>query len=239
MNINFDTGVITKVLDIFSGLTPLRAIVVTACLILMFALYITSDSWSTYIDNKLNSTSQSELFKPAKYNIKPENLDSVNSGVERFVVKYSDDIAMILVYKFVPDNDTFYQGRVLVTGKVNSKTSLAYDKYHINWLPISAFRAESNTLLKGKVYSVDLDKITTLYLKPDYEARDEYLSPINFPAMVHDGAKYLVSAPVRYNNIEGYVSVYFLRMPTSDEEATKFQEIAIQVASDIGYYIAF
>lgn len=239
MNINFDTGVINKILDIFSGLSPLRAIVVTACMVLMFALYITSDSWSTYIDNKLNSTTQSELFKPAKYNISPDNLASVNGGAERFIVKYSDDIAMILIYKFVPDNDTFYQGRVLVSGRVNSKTSLSYDKYHINWLPISAFRAQSNTLLKGKVYNVDVEKITTEYLKPDYEARDEYLSPINFPAMVHDGAKYLVSAPIRFTNIEGYVSVYYMRVPTSDEEAKKFNDIAVQVASEIGYYIAF
>lgn len=239
MNINFDTGVINKILDIFSGLTPLRAIVVTACVTLMFALYVTSDSWSTYIDNKLNNTTQGELFKPAKYNISPENLGSVNAGADRFIIKYSDDIAMILVYKFVPDNDTFYQGRVLVTGKVNSKTNLAYDRYHINWLPISAFRAQSNTLLKGKVYTVELEKITNVYLKPDYEARDEYLSPINFPAMVYDGAKYLVSAPIRYTNIEGYVSVYFMRIPVSVEETTKFNDIAIQVASEIGYYISF
>ena len=239
MNINFDTGVITKILDIFSGLSPIRAIVVTACVILMFVMYITSDSWSTYIDNKLNHQTQGELFKPVKYNVSDSNLKSINDGADRYITKYGDEIAMILVYKFVPDNDTFYQGRVLVTGRTNSKTNLSYDRYHINWLPLSAFRAQSNTLLKGKNYSVELEKITTVYLKPDYEARDEYLSPINFPAMVHDGAKYLVSAPVRYTNIEGYVSIYFLRVPSSPEETNKYTEIATQVATDIGYYISF
>lgn len=239
MNINFDTGVINKILDIFSGLTPLRAVVVTLCMAVMFALYVTAGSWSTYIDNKLNSTTQGELFKPAKYNISDENLNYVNSGLDRYIVKYSNEVAMILVYKFVPDNDTFYQGRVLVTGKSNPKTDLVYDKYHINWLPISAFRVQSNTLLKGKVYSVQIDKIYKEYLKPEYEARDEYLSPINFPAMVHDGAKYLVSAPIRYHNIEGYVSVYFMNPPASEEDVVKFNEIATQVAGDVGYYISF
>ena len=239
MKIDFDTAMITKILDIFSSLSPLRAIVVTACFILMGGLYVTSESWSTYIDNKLNNSTSGELFKPAKYKISPENLNSVNDGANRFILKYSDDIAMILVYKFVPDNDTFYQGRVLVTGQVSQKTNLVYDKYHLNWLPISAFRAQSNTLLKGKIYSVDLQRITSEYLKPDYEARDEYLSPINFPSMVYDGAKYLVSAPIRYNSIEGYVSVYFLKVPESEEEAAEYNNIAIQVASEVGYYISF
>ena len=239
MNINFDTGVITKILDIFSGLTPLRAIVVTVCVALMFAIYVTAGSWSTYIDNKLNSSTQGELFKPAKYNIAKENLEGIDLHLNKYIVKYSGDVAMILVYKFVPDNDTFYQGRVLVTGKTNPKTELVYDKYHINWLPISAFRAQSNTLLKGKVYSVQIDKIYKEYLKPDYETRDEYLSPINFPAMVHDGAKYLISVPVRYTNIEGYVSVYFMEPPRSDEELAKYHEIVQQVAGDVGYYISF
>lgn len=239
MNINFDTGVINKILDIFSGLTPIRAIVVTACITLMFTLYVTAGSWSTYIDNKLNSSTQGELFKPAKYHISKENLDNLNVGAERYINMYSSDVAMILVYKFVPDNDTFYQGRVLVTGRINPKTALDYNKYHINWLPISAFRAQSNTLLKGKAYSIDLEKVYTEYLKPEYEARDEYLSPINFPLMVHDGAKYMISTPIRYTNIEGYVSVYFMSVPTSPEDIAKYNGIATQVATDIGYYISF
>ena len=239
MNINFDTGVITKILDIFSGLTPLRAVVTAAIFALGFAMYITADSWSTYIDNKLNHSTQSELFKPVRFELPKDKLASVESGINRILNKYPDDIAMILVYKFVPDNDTFYQGRVLITGTVNQKTNLAYDRYHLNWLPISAFRAQSNTLLKGKVYTEELEKISTVYLKPDYEARDEYLSPINFPAMVYDGARYIVSAPIQYGNIEGYVSVYYLRVPSTPEEKKKFTDVAIQVASDIGYYISF
>lgn len=239
MNINFDTGVISKILEIFSGMTVGRTIVVTFCFVLMFGVYITAGSWSTYIDNKLNNSTQGELFKPAKYNISQDKLDSINSSLSKYLQKYPADIGMILVYKFVPDNDTFYQGRVLVTGKTNPDTELSIEKYHLAWLPISAFRAQSNTLLKGKMYSVEIQKIYTEYLSPNNDERDEYLTPINFPSIVHDGANYLVSCPVRYNDVEGYVSVYFKNIPTTPDQIALYQNIAQQVVNEVGYYISF
>lgn len=239
MKIDFDTGLVSKILDLFTGLTVIRSIVLTICFVLMFAVYITAGSWSTFIDNKLNNPSTQEMFKPAKFDIAPEKLLSINKSLDKFVVRNSEDVAMVLVYKFVPENDTFYQGRVLVTDKTNTQMEIDTSRYNWAWLPISAFRAESNTLLKGKAYVVELRKIYTDYLKPEYDARDEYLSPINFPAIVADGSEYLVSVPIRYTNIEGYVSVYFKRVPKDLNEAEKFQRIATQIASDVGYYISF
>lgn len=239
MNINFDTSVVSKILEIFSGMTVGRTIVVTFCFVLMFSVYVTAGTWSTYIDNKLNNSSQGELFKPAKYHVSEDKLNNINSTLTKYVQKYPDDIAMALVFKFVPDNDTFYQGRVLVTGITSPGTNLSIEKYHLAWLPISAFRAQSNTLLKGKIYSVEVEKIYTEYLLPNNEGRDEYLSPVNFPAIFNDGGKYLVSYPIRYNDVEGYVSVYFKRVPSSPEEQAKFVQIAQQIVNDVGYYIAF
>lgn len=239
MNINFDSSIVTKVVEIFSGMPVIRSIVVTLCFILAFVVYITAGSWSTYIDNKLNNPNQYESFKPQKYDISKDKLDSINKSLDKYILGYPDDISMILVYKFVPDNNTFYQGRVLVTDKENQALKIDPKIYHFDWLPISAFSAETNTLLRGKIYVVEISKIYTEYLKPENEARNEYLSPINFPAIVQDGSLYLVSVPIKYTNIEGYVTVYFKRVPKDLNEAEQFQLIAQKVVSDVGYYISF
>lgn len=239
MKIDFDTGLVSKVLDLFTGLTVMRSIVLTICFVLMFAVYVTAGSWSTFIDNKLNSPAATEMFKPAKFDIAPDKLSHINSNLEKFLGKNANDVSMVVVYKFVPENDTFYQGRVLVSDRTNAQMDIDTSHYNWAWLPISAFRAESNALLKGKTYVVELRKIYTDYLKPENESRDEYLSPINFPAIVGDGSEYMISVPIRYTSIEGYASVYFKRVPSDLEEAEKFQRIANQVASDVGYYISF
>lgn len=217
----------------------IRTIVVTLCLVLGFVVYITSSSWETYINNKLNNPEQFESFRPHKYTIAPDKLESIDKSLYKFISTNSEDISMVLVYKFVPDNNTFYQGRVLVTDETNASMGINVKPYNLEWLPISAFSAETNTLLRGKVFSVEISKIYTDYLNPDNEARNEYLSPINFPAIVADGSVYLVSVPIKYTSIEGYVSVYFKRVPKDAEEAEKFQLIAQKVVNEVGYYISF
>ncbi|MCP0435645.1 hypothetical protein KU599_07205 [Salmonella enterica subsp. enterica serovar Mbandaka] len=239
MNINFDTGVIGKILELFSGMSIIKSFVVTVCFVVMFVVYQTSDAWIKYFDTTLNHQTQSELFKPSKLNMSPDALSNIESYAKKAIDKKSDILAMILVYKFVPDNNTFYQGRVLVSAVVNPDTKLDFKKYHGEWLPISAFRAQTNTLLNGKVYTEEIEKIYTEYLSPTNEKREEYLSPINFPAMVNDGAKYMVSVPVRYSKIDGYVSVYYKRIPETNEEKDLYIQIAKQVVSDVGYYISF
>lgn len=221
------------------GMPVIRTIVVTLCLVLGFVVYITSSSWETYINNKLNHPEQFESFKPLKYTIAPEKLESIDKSLYRYVSTNSDDIAMVLVYKFVPDNNTFYQGRVLVTDETNASMGLNIKSYNLDWLPISAFSAETNTLLRGKIFCVEISKIYTEYLNPNIEERNEYLSPINFPAIVQDGGVYLVSVPIKYTSIEGYVSVYFRRVPQNAEEAEKFQQLAQKIVNEVGYYISF
>ncbi|USL83733.1 structural protein [Escherichia phage A4] len=216
-----------------------RTIVATLCIVLGFVVYITSNSWQTYINNKLNNPDQYESFKPQKYSISQDKMDNINKSLERYVSANHEDIAMILVYKFVPDNNTFYQGRVLVTDRENSSMGINVKTYNMEWLPISAFSAETNTLLRGKIFFVEISKIYTEYLDPSNEARNEYLSPINFPAIVQDGSKYMVSVPIKYTAIEGYVSVYFKRTPKDLKETAKFQEISQNIVNEIGYYISF
>ncbi|EPE1232678.1 hypothetical protein ACSGOQ_005954, partial [Escherichia coli] len=191
------------------------------------------------INNKLNNPEQYESFKPHKYTISPEKLESIDKSLYKYVSANSEDIAMVLVYKFVPDNNTFYQGRVLVTDETNASMGINIKPYNLDWLPISAFSAETNTLLRGKIFCVEISKIYTEYLNPENEARNEYLSPINFPAIVQDGGVYLVSVPIKYTSIEGYVSVYFKRVPKNAEEAEKFQQMATKVVNEVGYYISF
>lgn len=239
MNINFDSGMITKILEIFSGMPIIRTLVVTICFLFGFMVYQTSDAWIKYFDTTLNPPLQSEMFKPAKTNISSQSLLNIHKALEKSLDMHSSVMAMALVYKFVPDNDTFYQGRIMVDGIVNKSTKLDITKYHGEWLPISAFRAQTNTLLNGKIYSEDIANIYTKYMAPDNENRDEYLSPINFPAIVEDGAKYMVSVPVRYTKIDGYVSVYFIEVPKNQSEKDEYIKIAKQLVGDVGYYISF
>lgn len=238
MNINFDSGVITKILEIFSGMPVIRSIVVTLCFLVGFVAYQTSDSWVTYFDNTLNRQTQSELFKPAKTNLSPDAIASINTVLQRAIAKNADEVGMMLVFKFVPDNNTFYQGRILIGGITNPDTKLEVAKYHMEWLPISAFRVQTNTLLNGKTFTQEIEKIYTEGMLPTNENREEYLSPINFPAMYNDGAKFMVSMPVRYSKIDGYVSVYFKEVPKDKAELDKYIAIASQLVSEVRYYIS-
>lgn len=239
MNINFDTGMITKILEIFSGMRTLKAIAFVLCIIFGFVVYKTSDAWIKYFDDALNHQTQSEFFTPANSKISPSSVASIDAILKKSMEQNSEYVGMIGVFKFVPDNNTFYQGRVLVSAITNPATRLDITKYHVESLPISAFRAQTNTLLNGKVYTEEIEKIYTTYMAPDNEKREEYLSPINFQAIVNDGAKYMVSVPVRYAKIEGYVSVYFKTVPTDQAEKDKYIEIVKKVAGEVGYFIAF
>lgn len=235
---NINADVIKKILEVFSRMSALRIIVTSLCAILMGGVYITSDSWSKYISSKLDSVQQSEIYKPASYNIKSQNLTSINTAISGFV-QHNNDIAMILVYKLVPENDTFYQGRVLVTGITSKSTDLDIEKYNLKWLPISAFRAQSNMILKGKTFIGDVGVICREYLSPDNELRDEYLSPGNLNAIYSDGGKYMISVPIKSTRIEGYVSVYFKNVPNTDEQALQFLNLAKAIAGETGYYISY
>lgn len=235
---NINTDVIKKILEVFSRMSALRILMTALCLIMMGVVYLTAGSWTSYIDSRFNSLQSDEMFKPATYRISTQNLENINSSISGFI-QQNNKIAMVLVYKLVPENDTFYQGRVLVTGITNKNTSLNIDKYNLKWLPISSFRAQSNLILKGKIFIGNIEVICNEYLQPDNELRDEYISPVNLHAIYNDGAKYMISIPIRSNRVEGYISVYFKSVPVTDEEAQQFMSIAKSAASDIGYYISF
>jgi len=235
---NINADVIKKILEVFSRMSALRMVVLTLCLTMLGGAYVTSDSWSAWLGSKLTSSQQSDMFKPATYVPKPQNLVSINSTISGYVQK-NDEVGMILVYKLVPENDTFYQGRVLVTGITSKNTNLNFDKYNLRWLPISAFRAQSNMILKGKTFTGDIGVICHEYLNPDNELRDEYLSPVNIVAIYNDGAKYMVSVPIKTNRIEGYVSVFFTKVPADDKELQRYIDLAISIAGETGYYISY
>lgn len=238
MNINFDTDIIKKILDVFSRMSAFRSIIMTLCIAFGWMVYVTSDSWTAYIEAKLNTSVHNGQFAPATYKLSPENEMNLNV-LMRDTIQKNDDIAMILVYKFVPD-DTFYQGRTLVTGAVNSNTNLNIDKYNMRWLPISALRAQSNSLLSGKTFSDSIKRIYSEHLHPNSEEREEYLSPVNFHAIYNDGAKYVVSVPVKSSRVIGYVSIYFRTAPDGTPESiAEYENTAKAIAIDCGYYITY
>lgn len=238
MNINFDTDIIKKILDVFSKMSAFRSIIMTLCLAFGWMVYVTSDSWTAYIEAKLNSTSSDQPNRPL-YKLTPQNELNLNLTMKEYILK-NDDIAMILVYKFVPDT-TYFQGRTLVTGQVNPHTKLNYEKYNLSWLPISALRAQSNSLLNGHVFSSNIQQIYSDFLRPNSEHSDEYLSPVNFHAIHNDGAAYVVSVPVKTSHVVGYVSVYFRSLPNSNDPASvlAYENTAKMIAGDVGYYITF
>lgn len=235
---NINADVIKKILEVFSRMSALRMVVLSLCLTMLGGAYVTSDSWSAWVGSKLTSSQQSDMFKPATYVPKQQNLASINSTISGYVQR-NDEVGMILVYKLVPENDTFYQGRVLVTGITSKNTNLNYEKYNLKWLPISAFRAQSNMILKGKTFVGDIGVICREYLNPDNELRDEYLSPVNIVAIYNDGAKYMVSVPIKTNRIEGYVSVFFTKVPTDAKELQRYIDMATSISGETGYYISY
>jgi len=235
---NINADVIKKILEVFSRMSALRMIVLTLCLTMGGAAYVTSDSWSAWLGSKFTTSQTNDMFKPATYTPKAQNLASINSTISGYVQK-NDEVGMILVYKLVPENDTFYQGRVLVTGVTSKNTNLNFEKYNLKWLPISAFRAQSNMILKGKTFIGDIGVICHEYLNPDNELRDEYLSPVNIVAMLNDGAKYMVSVPIKTNRIEGYISVFFTKVPSDDKELQRYIDLATAIAGETGYYISY
>ena len=235
---NISDNVLTKILDVLSKMSPLRMFCLILCLALGGAFYATSDTWVKWFDTKVNRSLQHQMFKPGTLNISSDNLLNINSIISDYIIK-KDEIGMILVYKLVPENDTFYQGRILVAGINNKNSKLDYNKYNLVWLPISAFRAQTNLILKGKTFIADMSDVCNVYLNPENELRDEYLSPVNTNAIFHDGAKYMVSVPIKSNRIEGYVSVYFTKTPQDELEREKFIGIATEIAGDTGYYITY
>lgn len=236
---NFDTDLLKQILDVFSGMSATRLIVTTLCFTFLFIVYLTSTSWSSYIDNKLNSKQQqSVLFDPNTYKISDQNLSFIQKTINGYIQKDSSSVGMILVYKLVPENETFYQGRVLIASASNNTTALSADKYNLKWLPISAGRALSNTILKDKIYTADLNQVINNYMV-DPNVRDEYMTPANVHAIYDDGGKFIIAVPIASNRVEGYISVYFTRVPSNDAELQQFTDIAKQIASDTGYYVAF
>lgn len=234
---NINADVIKKILEVFSRMSAIRMFAFSVCALFLGAAYITSDSWSAYIGSKFNSMAQSTSAVES-YQVSPQTLSSINATIGG-IIQQNDELAMILVYKLVPKNDTFYQGRVLVTGITSKNTNLNIEKYNLKWLPISAFRAQSNMILNGKTFIGNIGVICREYLQPDNELRDEYLSPGNLNAVYNDGAKYMISVPIKTSRIEGYVSVFFRNVPETDEQAQQYLNVAKAIAGETGYYISY
>lgn len=234
---NINADVIKKILEVFSRMSAIRMFAFSVCALFLGAAYITSDSWSAYIGSKFNSMTQSTSAVES-YQVSPQTLSSINATIGG-IIQQNDELAMILVYKLVPKNDTFYQGRVLVTGITSKNTNLNIEKYNLKWLPISAFRAQSNMILNGKTFIGNIGVICREYLQPDNELRDEYLSPGNLNAVYNDGAKYMISVPIKTSRIEGYVSVFFRNVPETDEQAQQYLNVAKAIAGETGYYISY
>lgn len=229
------TDLFAKVLDIISALPIGKGIIIFLMCIISGLTYLTRDSITTYVDNHLNPPQQSQFNYPTKSDLPAENVLYINSVLKGYINENAK-IGMINVFKFLPQNETFYQGRVLVTSAANPSTKLDSSKYNMVWVPIGAFRAQSNTVLKGKFFTADVEKIYTEYLS-DSNLSDEYLSYINFHSIFDDGGKYMITVPVHTNKISGFVSVYFTSLPSNDAEYQVWEKTVRLIANDVGYYI--
>lgn len=233
----FDT-IITKALEFASNANIGKILIVALLAVLAYFLYITKDSISTFVHVTVENATRTEYYIPKDLNIPKENIESMQQSARSYM-NSNQRICMIAVYKFVPDHDTFYQGRILVSSSAQLNSKIVPDKYNIKWLPISSMTAQMRLILKGKIFTADIKKILTEYLKPGSEVRDEYLSPVNINSMYLDGARYMVSVPVISTRVIGYVTVVFDTVPSTDLEITEFIELAKSVAGDTGYYISF
>lgn len=232
---NFE--LVAKILEHLSKLTISKMIVFALVISFLYFVYLMTEPAKTYFEHKF-SQGQTLYFDPSSVKIAPEKIRQLQGTIKHYINKYPN-IGMVLVYKFVPDQDTFYQGRVMIASIANDGTDLNPDRYNLSWLPISAFRAESNPILSGRYYTTSIDDINNIYSQHTYEFRDEYLSPINFHAIYQDGGRYLVVVPVRSDKIIGYVSVYFTDVPKDAVSVKTYIDIAKIVAVDAGYYISF
>lgn len=239
MNINFDTDVFKKILDVFSGMSAFRSITMTLCIICLMIFYVTAPSWKVFIENRLNNNVQTQAFNPDAYALSKEKKERIETILVKVVSTNKTEVAMVLVYKFVPEADNFFQYRVKVGGVTNPELSMDMKKYNLDVLPFSALRAQIDPVMAGKVFSIGIDQVTNEFLQADYDGRDRYLSPINYQALSSDGAKYVISVPVQNLRVIGYVSVYFREVPHSKEQTEHFLSIARSVAGEAGYYIAY
>lgn len=239
MNINFDTDVFKKILEVFSGMSAFRSIVMTLCIVFLFLFYVTQDSWSSYIDTRLNKSVSIQKVTAEQYALEPERKAQIHSILKRYVHEHTSDVAMVLVYKFVPEADNFFQYRVRVSDYTNPNLSLDLKKYNLDVLPFSALRAQIDPVMAGKIFTLSIDQMLHEYLRPDYDGRDRYLSPINYSALFQDGAKYAISVPIQNLRVIGYVSVYFKEVPSSKDELERFLSIARAISGETGYYIAY
>lgn len=229
------TELFTKILETISQVPIGKGIMIFLMCIISGITYLTRESISTYVDGHLNPPQNQQFNYPTKANLAPENILYINSVLKGYL-NTDPKIGMINVYKFLPQNETFFQGRVLVSSTSNPSTKLDANKYNMVWVPISALRAQSNAILKGKTFFADIDKIYTQYL-PDPDNGDEYMSYINFHSIFDDGGKYLISVPIQTNKILGFVTVYYTSLPSNDAEYQAWEKNAKLIANDVGYYI--
>lgn len=230
--------IITKALEFASRVSNLKIILVSVIAILLYVLFITKDSISTFVHVTVENATRTEYYIPKDLDISKENIENIQKSARDYMDDHSN-ICMIAVYKFVPDHDTFYQGRILVTSGTQVNSKIVPEKYNIKWLPISALSAQMRLILKGKIFTADIKQVITEYLKPGNEVRDEYLSPANLHSLYMDGARYAVSVPVVSSRVIGYVTVIFDTVPKTSEEELEFIELSKNVAGDTGYYISF
>lgn len=229
------TDIIAKLLDIIAAVPIGKGIMIFLMCLISALTYISRDSISTFISNQLNPPAQTQFLNPQKPDLPQENIQYINTVLKRYV-DANPNMGMITVFKFLPQNETFFQGRILVTSASNPSTKLDSSKYNMVWVPISAFRAQSNLILKGKVFTADIEKIYSQYLA-DPNMSDEYLSYVNFHAIYDDGGKYMITVPIQTNKIAGFVTVYFTSLPTSDAEYQMWEKTVRLITNDVGYYI--
>ena len=227
---------IIKALMPLTKLTPFKIILVTLCIIFCWVIYNATPALNSYISVVLEH--QVNEAQPLRVTVSPDKIDKINRSFKMYVGN-NPQIAMITAFEFVPSNDDFYQGRMLVTS-VTANPDIKVEDYNIKWLPISAFRAQINKIINNEIYTESIFTILHDKLVIDNKInRADYVSPINFNLMYSNGIRYMVSVPIMSTNVVGLVTVYYTNEPKTEAEKVAQIEIAKSISVDIGYYISF
>ena len=225
---------IAEFIKILPKITPLKIVVLTLCICACWFVYNVAPTVTNFVGVMLEDAHASKL----KTTVSKENVSIVNRYITNAVEK-DQSISMITVFQFVPSNDNFYQGRMLVTSASANK-SITVDEYNLKWLPISAFRVQINKILNHDIYYDAIHDILYKKLSIDNKInRADYDSPINFNLMYSTGVRYMVSVPIVSTRVVGLVTVYFTNEPKNDAELQQQIEVAKNVAVNIGYYISY
>lgn len=213
---------------------PIRKIIITTiCLSLLLFLYNIkeiSSLWGDYKNKHRYVVTQDEV------NISGASRKEIDKYTDNFGAEATDDIQLVLVYKFIPAGVTYlYQGRALIayhSRLVDTRTFL-YES-DITWMPLWIGRNAMEYVLAGKTVNYLLSVGEDGVGRVQYEGSNTYdsIPAVNMKILLAEGLQSVQLIPIKNEGqVIGYMSVYS-KGPHAD-----FAKIGDQFAARISRYM--